>query len=130
VRLFYIGEASREGWSVAEIKEFTGIDPWFLENIRQIIEMEGEIRERAGAFRKEAASLPAARRGPRRSRAGGGGGRPGRRPRARGRPPPPPPAGPSLPRRGERPAPPPPPPTPPRRGGGARPAGRGGARGG
>ncbi|OGP20684.1 MAG: carbamoyl phosphate synthase large subunit [Deltaproteobacteria bacterium GWA2_65_63] len=60
MRLFYIGEAFREGWSVAEIKEFTGIDPWFLENIRQIIEMEGEIRERAGAFRKEAASLPAA----------------------------------------------------------------------
>src|SRR3989304_4529107 len=60
MRLFYIGEAFREGWSVAEIKEFTGIDPWFLENIRQIIEMEGEIRERAGAFRKEAPSLPAA----------------------------------------------------------------------
>ncbi|HWS14803.1 MAG TPA: carbamoyl-phosphate synthase large subunit, partial [Candidatus Methylomirabilis sp.] len=59
-RLYYIGEAFREGWTVAEIKEYTGIDPWFLENIRQIIGMEEEIRERAGAFRKEAASLPAA----------------------------------------------------------------------
>jgi carbamoyl-phosphate synthase large subunit len=60
LRLYYIGEAFRDGWTVEEIRESTGIDPWFLENIRQIIAMEGEIRARAEAFRKEAAQHPAA----------------------------------------------------------------------
>jgi len=60
LRLFYIGEAFRDGWTVAEIKEHTGIDPWFLENIRQVIGMEGEIRERAEAFREGAERVPAA----------------------------------------------------------------------
>jgi len=60
LRLFYIGEAFRDGWTVEEIRESTGIDPWFLENIRQIIAMEGEIRAGAEAFRKEAATDPAA----------------------------------------------------------------------
>ncbi|HEX2709482.1 MAG TPA: carbamoyl-phosphate synthase large subunit, partial [Candidatus Deferrimicrobium sp.] len=53
-------EAFRDGWTVEDIRESTGIDPWFLENIRQIIAMEGEIRARAEAFRKEAATLPTA----------------------------------------------------------------------
>ena len=60
LRLYYIGEAFRDEWTVEEIRELTGIDPWFLENIRQIIAMEGEIRARAEAFRKEAATNPAA----------------------------------------------------------------------
>jgi len=60
LRLFYIGEAFRDAWTVEEIRESTGIDPWFLENIRQIIAMEGEIRATAEAFRKEAASRPTA----------------------------------------------------------------------
>jgi carbamoyl-phosphate synthase large subunit len=59
LRLYYIGEAFRDGWTVEEIRESTGIDPWFLENIRQIIAMEGEIRARAEAFRKEGAQKPA-----------------------------------------------------------------------
>jgi len=60
LRLFYIGEAFRDGWTVEEIRESTGIDPWFLDNIRQIIAMEGEIRARADAFRSEAETHPAA----------------------------------------------------------------------
>ena len=50
-RLLYIGEAFRDGWSALEIRGLTGIDPWFLENIRQIIAMEGEIRARAASIR-------------------------------------------------------------------------------
>jgi len=53
LRLYRIGEAFRDGWTVEEIRESTEIDSWFLENIRQIIAMEGEIRSRAEAFRKE-----------------------------------------------------------------------------
>ncbi len=58
LRLFYIGEAFRDEWTVEEIREATGIDPWFLENIRQIIAMEGEIRANAEWFRKVAAAFP------------------------------------------------------------------------
>ncbi|MFA6146646.1 MAG: carbamoyl-phosphate synthase large subunit [bacterium] len=60
LRLFYIGEAFRDEWTVSEIRECTGIDPWFLENIRQVIAMEKEIRARGEAFRKDAARDPAA----------------------------------------------------------------------
>jgi len=59
-RLFAIGEAFRDGWSVARIREETGIDPWFLENIREIVAAETEIRDRAAAFRREAAADPTA----------------------------------------------------------------------
>ncbi|GAB4231181.1 MAG: carbamoyl-phosphate synthase large subunit [Deltaproteobacteria bacterium] len=59
-RLFFIGEAFRDGWSVAEIREETGIDPWFLENIREIIGEEAWIRDQAAAFRKGAFTDPAA----------------------------------------------------------------------
>ncbi len=46
-RLLYIGEALRDGWKIEEIYRVTGIDVWFLENIRQIIAMESELRDRA-----------------------------------------------------------------------------------
>jgi carbamoyl-phosphate synthase large subunit len=39
-RLWYVGDAIRSGMPVNEIYEITAIDPWFLHNIRQIIEME------------------------------------------------------------------------------------------
>jgi carbamoyl-phosphate synthase large subunit len=43
-RLWYIAQAIREGMSIKEIYELTWIDPWFLENIKQIIDMEKEIQ--------------------------------------------------------------------------------------
>ncbi|MDD2364956.1 MAG: carbamoyl-phosphate synthase large subunit [Desulfuromonadaceae bacterium] len=43
-RLWYIGDALRNGMSVEEIQSHTAIDPWFLHNIRQIIEKEDELR--------------------------------------------------------------------------------------
>ncbi len=53
-RLLYIGEAIREGRKVEEISRITGIDVWFLENIRQIIAAESELRGRAGEIRSSA----------------------------------------------------------------------------
>jgi len=50
-RLLYIGEAIRDGWKIEEICRITGIDVWFLENIRQIIAAESELRGRAGEIR-------------------------------------------------------------------------------
>ena len=46
LRILYIKEAMKRGESVDKIYSLTGIDPWFLENIRQIIEMETEIKEK------------------------------------------------------------------------------------
>ena len=46
-RLWYLGDALRAGMPVAEIQGITGIDPWFLDNIAQIIAKEGELVEAA-----------------------------------------------------------------------------------
>ncbi|MCA9003175.1 MAG: carbamoyl phosphate synthase large subunit, partial [Planctomycetes bacterium] len=46
-RILEIGTAYRAGWSTEEIFEVTKIDPWFLENMRQLVEFE---REMAGAL--------------------------------------------------------------------------------
>jgi len=42
-RCFAIGEAYRRGLSTRELYELSAIDPWFLENIRQIVEYEPVI---------------------------------------------------------------------------------------
>ena len=42
-RVSYIYEALKRRMTVAEIYKMTGIDPWFLNNLRQIVETEGEI---------------------------------------------------------------------------------------
>ncbi|MSM38308.1 MAG: carbamoyl-phosphate synthase large subunit [Geobacter sp.] len=44
-RLWYLGDAFRSGMSVEDIFGITAIDPWFLHNIRQIIEMEEKLKQ-------------------------------------------------------------------------------------
>jgi carbamoyl-phosphate synthase large subunit len=43
-RVWYIGDALRSGMTVAELYDITHIDPWFLHNIRQIIDKEDELK--------------------------------------------------------------------------------------
>jgi carbamoyl-phosphate synthase large subunit len=43
-RVWYIAQAIRKGMRIQEIYELTWIDPWFLHNIKQIIDMEGKIK--------------------------------------------------------------------------------------
>ncbi|HEX2769261.1 MAG TPA: carbamoyl-phosphate synthase large subunit, partial [Geobacteraceae bacterium] len=43
-RLWYVGDAFRSGMTVDEIYRTTAIDPWFLHNIRQIIDKEEELK--------------------------------------------------------------------------------------
>ena len=43
-RILAIYAAYRSGWSTEEIQRATRIDPWFLENMRQLIEFEQELR--------------------------------------------------------------------------------------
>jgi carbamoyl-phosphate synthase large subunit len=37
-RIFFLGLAFQRGWSVEEVFELTKVDPWFLENLRQIVD--------------------------------------------------------------------------------------------
>ena len=42
-RVFYIRHAFRAGFTAAEIQQLTKIDPWFLQNIKEIIDMEDQL---------------------------------------------------------------------------------------
>ncbi len=42
-RIFYIGDALRAGLGIEKIYELTRIDPWFLHNLKEIIDLEREI---------------------------------------------------------------------------------------
>ncbi len=44
-RLWYLGDAFRFGMSMAEIHDHTKIDPWFLVQIEELIQLEAEVRE-------------------------------------------------------------------------------------
>ncbi|MBI1922599.1 MAG: carbamoyl-phosphate synthase large subunit [Geobacter sp.] len=44
-RLWYVADALRSGKEIDEIYGITGIDPWFLHNIRQIVEKEEELKQ-------------------------------------------------------------------------------------
>jgi carbamoyl-phosphate synthase large subunit len=56
-RLVHVGEAFRDGWTVEEVRAASFIDPWFLENVRRIVEAEGELRSLAEEFRRHAYDL-------------------------------------------------------------------------
>ena len=45
-RVLYIKQAIKRGNSIDEIYKLTRIDPWFLENIRQIVELEEKIKSK------------------------------------------------------------------------------------
>ncbi len=45
-RLLWLRHAYREGWSSEDLFTATGIDPWFLENMRQLVEFEQELASR------------------------------------------------------------------------------------
>jgi carbamoyl-phosphate synthase large subunit len=44
-RLWYIADAIRCGIDIREINNLTKIDPWFVENISQIVELENQIKK-------------------------------------------------------------------------------------
>ena len=56
-RIWYVAQALRTGMSIQEIYELTWIDPWFLENIRQIIEMEEEIKVKSEKLKVKSAEF-------------------------------------------------------------------------
>jgi carbamoyl-phosphate synthase large subunit len=56
-RLWYLGDALRSGMKVDEIYDITGIDPWFLNNISQIMEMEDELKSARHVFERKLPEL-------------------------------------------------------------------------
>ena len=46
-RIFYIRYAFQSGMSIEDVASLTAIDPWFLDNIRQIVEQEDALRGRS-----------------------------------------------------------------------------------
>ena len=47
-RLSYIRFALASGYTVAQIREWTSIDPWFLEQIKEVVDFEGELAQGSG----------------------------------------------------------------------------------
>lgn len=54
-RLFIIAEAFRRGMMVPEMAQISSVDPWFLSRIKNIVDLEKEIKDRAEDIRALAA---------------------------------------------------------------------------
>ncbi len=44
-RIFAVGEALRRGWSVDRLSELSSIDPWFIDQMAEIVELRHELVE-------------------------------------------------------------------------------------
>ena len=47
-RVWYVADAFRAGMSVADLVEFTSIDPWFLAQIEELVSIENDLKARRG----------------------------------------------------------------------------------
>jgi carbamoyl-phosphate synthase large subunit len=45
-RIWYVGDAFENGFTLEEVRRLTRIDPWFLAQIREIVELEMELDDR------------------------------------------------------------------------------------
>ncbi|MGH8277658.1 MAG: carbamoyl-phosphate synthase large subunit, partial [Steroidobacteraceae bacterium] len=53
-RLLYVADAFRAGWPLTRIAELTHIDPWFLAQVEELVQQEGQVREQGlGALTAE-----------------------------------------------------------------------------
>ncbi|NJD57328.1 MAG: carbamoyl-phosphate synthase large subunit, partial [Nitrospirae bacterium] len=57
-RIWYVAQALRAGMTVQDIYEHSKIDPWFLNNIRQILEFEEKIRTHGAKSMERRAKEP------------------------------------------------------------------------
>ena len=61
-RIWFLRYAMLDGMSVEQIYEVTRIDPWFLDNVAQIVEFESELARCDGVDRADDATLRRAKR--------------------------------------------------------------------
>ena len=45
-RIWYVADAFRSGMSIADVGEFTAIDPWFLAQIEDLVRIEQDLKKR------------------------------------------------------------------------------------
>ncbi|HET6899895.1 MAG TPA: carbamoyl-phosphate synthase large subunit [Vicinamibacteria bacterium] len=57
-RIFYVHRALQKGWKHQEIFRMTGIDPWFLDQMQQIVDLEKRITTEKGAATTLGAAPP------------------------------------------------------------------------
>ncbi|MBF0216797.1 MAG: carbamoyl-phosphate synthase large subunit [Candidatus Omnitrophica bacterium] len=57
-RIFQVKEALRRGFAVEEIFKLSGIDPWFLVNMGEIVELEKILENKLRGLRTDPASVP------------------------------------------------------------------------
>ncbi|MDZ7599249.1 MAG: hypothetical protein U5J82_13410 [Desulfobacterales bacterium] len=55
-RIFYLRYALLAGFTIERIHELTGIDPWFLHQLEELVAFEGELRKTAGDLPAAAAA--------------------------------------------------------------------------
>ena len=55
--MWYLRYAFKSGMTIDEIHELTHIDPWFLEHLHEIVELEDELRAHADARRTSSDDL-------------------------------------------------------------------------
>jgi carbamoyl-phosphate synthase large subunit len=56
-RLWYLADAIRAGFAIDRIYALSSVDPWFLNNIRQIVEMEGRLIRAAALLEQPTGDL-------------------------------------------------------------------------
>ena len=64
-RIWYVADALRLGMSIEELYQLTKIDPWFLENISQIVQFEETIKAQASSLKPQASDSSTLDFGPR-----------------------------------------------------------------
>lgn len=45
-RLWYVADAFRYGWSIEQVNALTHIDPWFLVQIQELVQLESQVAQR------------------------------------------------------------------------------------
>ncbi|MBM4254613.1 MAG: carbamoyl-phosphate synthase large subunit [Deltaproteobacteria bacterium] len=55
-RIWYVADALRLGMGVEELYRITKIDPWFLENILQVVQFEESLRSQTANFKLQASN--------------------------------------------------------------------------
>ncbi|MFM8253247.1 MAG: carbamoyl-phosphate synthase large subunit [Planctomycetota bacterium] len=61
-RVWYIRYAFKSGMTVGEIHDLSGIDPWFLDQLEQLVELETELRRHSDIREVDTATLRHAKR--------------------------------------------------------------------
>jgi carbamoyl-phosphate synthase large subunit len=62
-RIWYLGDAFRQGWSVATVSQLSGIDPWFLVQIEDLIRTEESLAGKSLSDLDKAAVFALKRKG-------------------------------------------------------------------